>query len=211
MTEIIEFIIALVVVAFLFSVCARIYKRIYLMRVMKRISKLEGVSVNMLKNPILSLLRFSKEAEYTVDVYGKKYAIRTYDGMGSGNAVHFANEKFTVVYSRLKTGVYAPRSVRFITLKGFSIGAKVRVLPELIPPRELVGRDFCEVIIFNPSPTEVSYVSKEKTSIKIAFTGDEMYGRKIFTASTFEIYVDREARRIKDERLGVYYNPWAET
>ena len=46
----------------------------------------------------------------------------------------------------------------------------------------------------------MSYVTEGKTSIKVAFTGDEVYGRKIFTASTFEIFVDREARRIRNER-----------
>jgi hypothetical protein len=162
----------------------------------------------MLKNPLLTLFRFSREAEYTVNVWGENYVIRTYNGDGGGNAVHFATEKFTVLYSRLKTGVYTPRNGRIFTMKGFSIGAKVKVLPSLIQPPELSGRDFCEVIIFNPAPTEVSYVAREKTSIKVAFTGDEIYGRKIFTASTFEIFIDREARRIKDERMGVYYDPW---
>ena len=41
---------------------------------------------------------------------------------------------------------------------------------------------------------------EEKTSIKVAFTGDEIFGRRIFTTSTFEIFVDREARRIKNEQ-----------
>ena len=92
MTEIIEFIIWISLIAVICSLCVKVYKRIYLIRVMKRISTLEGVSVKMLKNPLLTLFRFSWEAEYTVNVLGENYVIRTYNGDGGGNAVHFATE-----------------------------------------------------------------------------------------------------------------------
>ena len=207
MTQIIEFIIALAVIFFFAGIAVKVYKRAYLIRVMNRIAKIKGVTVKRRANPFLSLFRLSREAEYTVEVYGRRYAVRIYNGEGGGNAVHFANEKFTVVYSRLKTGI-APRG-RFFTLRGFSVGAKVKVLPKLTVPEEFRGRDFCEVILFNPAPAEVSYVVKEKTSIRVAFTGDEIFERRIFTASTFEIFIDREARRIKDERAGEYYDPWS--
>jgi len=48
------------------------------------------------------------------------------------------------------------------------------------------------------APGELSYVSKEKTSVKIAFTDDEVYGMKVFTSSTFASYADRMSR-INDE------------
>ena len=50
------------------------------------------------------------------------------------------------------------------------------------------------VWIFNPAPGEVSLVTEEKTSIKLAFTGDTVYGEQIFTASTFAAYAERVFR-----------------
>jgi hypothetical protein len=66
------------------------------------------------------------------------------------------------------------------------------------------GKNIVSVLILNPSPSVLSYVSDEKTSIKIAFTGDEMYGIKVFTGSTFLRYIDRmkrEEERLERERL----------
>lgn len=55
------------------------------------------------------------------------------------------------------------------------------------------------VLIFNPAPGEVSYVTEEKTSIKGAFTGDSVLGTLIFTSSTFPAFAERELRREKYE------------
>lgn len=169
---------------------------------MKRLGKIQGVEVRMLKNPMLSLLSVSSEPEFIVSVFGECYLVRTYNGGGGTNVVHFASEKFTVKFPSIKSIVFMPRSPRArraITVKGFSFGGSVKVIEPLIKPECLGERKYTEIIVFNPAPSDVSYVSPEKTKIKIAFTGDEVYGRKIFTISTFEIFVDREARRIRNE------------
>ena len=199
MTQIIQLLLTVAVIVFVIGVCNQLYRRIYLVRVIKRISLIEGVSARWLENPFVSLIRLSETPEILVTVYDDTYLIRLYNGVGGGNAVHFATEKFTVCYSRIKTAVYTPKRGRLFTLRGFNVGARVKVMPDLRIPEGLCPSEYTEVILFNPAPTEVSYVVKEKTSIKVAFTGDAIFGRRIFTTSTFEIFVDREARRIKNE------------
>ena len=56
-----------------------------------------------------------------------------------------------------------------------------------------------EALILNPAPCEVSYVTEKKTSIRVAFTGDKVYGTEIFTATTFVNHIERESRRIRME------------
>lgn len=211
MTDIINLFLTLVILAILISFAIKIYKRFYFTRLIKGLSKLENVQVNLKKNPFLSLFCISKTPEYIITVYDKIYALRLYNGGSGAMAVHFANKRFSVRYSRMKTATYAPRrgGIFVSRLRGFTLGAKVVVIPEMLPTEELLRKDYTEVLVFNPAPSEVSYVVKEKNSIRAAFTGDEVCDRRIFTASTFEIFIDREARRIKDERLGNYYDPWS--
>lgn len=201
MTPLIQFLLTVTVIVLMIGVCAQVYKRVYLLRVTKRISKIEGVSLRWLANPFLSLIKLSDTPELSVKIYDDTYLVRIYNGVGGGNAVHFATEKFTVCYSGIKTAVYMPRRGRLLSFRGFNIGAHVKVLNPIKVPDGLCAGEYTEVVLFNPAPSEVSYVVEEKTSIKVAFTGDEIYGRKIFTTSTFEIFVDREARRIKDESI----------
>lgn len=199
MTKIIEFVLTVAVLAWIAVFCSLVIKRINLLRSIKRISKISGVGVKMLKNPLLSLAKVPREPEILVDILGDIYLVRTYNGGGAGNVVHFASKRFTVRFSRFKTATFrAPRG-RFFTVRGFSVGGKIKTVEPIALQPELSLRDFKEVIIFNPAPGEVSYVTEEKTSIKVAFTGDEVYGRKIFTTSTFENFVDREVRSIKAE------------
>ena len=198
MTQLIQFLLAAVVIVLIIGAFTQVYKRVYLLRAIRRMSKIEGVSLQWLANPFLSLIKLSDAPELSVKIYDDTYLVRIYNGVGGGNAVHFATEKFTVCYSGIKTAVYMPRRGRLFSLKGFNVGAHVKVLNPIKVPDGLCDGKYTEVVLFNPAPSEVSYVVKEKTSIKVAFTGDEIYGRRIFTTSTFEIFVDREARRIRE-------------
>ena len=73
------------------------------------------------------------------------------------------------------------------------------VLPNFPTPENLAdesyGKNVEKILLFTPAPNEVSYVTEEKTTIKLAFTGDEFYGMKIFTTSSFIAYADRETRK----------------
>ena len=60
---------------------------------------------------------------------------------------------------------------------------------------EFVCGDHVEMILlFNPAPHAVSVVLPEKTGIKVALTGDEVFGMKIYTGSSFVECVKRQAR-----------------
>ncbi len=200
MTKIIELLAIISIFAVSVFFLTKISKRLALFRVMKRLSKTDGIEIKRIGCPILSLVRFSKTPEYIMDIFGERYYIRCYNGGGVSKSVHFANGKFSVRYSHVRSYYYRPGVGRIVRTRGFNLGAAVKIIPEIQLPKALQDVDFREILIFNPAPTEVSYVVKEKNSIRAAFTGDVVYGRQIFTASTFEIFADREARRIKTER-----------
>ena len=96
-------------------------------------------------------------------------------------------------------------SLTVLSRRGFAIGAKVIHLRPLDistytddPTLRVVP-----ALIFSPAPGEVSFVTEERTSIMTAFTGDAVYGTRIFTPDTFVRYVERqhrEERRIAEER-----------
>lgn len=203
MIKILEIILALLLVMYLARLVSAVSKRASLNRAVKRLSKIEGVKIFDLKGTYGSLLRMSRDAEYYLSIYGDVYLVRAYNAVGSSHAVHFASERFTVRFPRVKSIVFmpnSPRAKRPIALKGFNFGGSVKVIEPIRKPDFMGERKYTEILVFNPAPSDVSYVSKEKTKIKIAFTGDEVYGRRIFTASTFEIFVDREARRKRFEK-----------
>lgn len=203
MIKILELLFALIIIVYLSRLSSALLKRANLNKAVKRLSKIEGVKIFALKNTYLSLLKPSAEAEYYLSIYGDEYLVRAYNGSGSSYAVHFASERFTVKFPRIKSVVFmpnSPRARRPITLRGFNFGGVVKVIEPISRPDFMGEGRYTEILVFNPAPSDVSYVSKEKTKIKIAFTGDEVYGRRIFTASTFEIFVDREARRKRLEK-----------
>ena len=72
----------------------------------------------------------------------------------------------------------------------------VRILPKLKYEldRNAVGKEVIPVLIFNPAPHDVTYVTESKNRVAAAFTGDKVYDQTIFTASTFVTYADRYER-----------------
>ena len=202
MTEIIEFLIAILVLLFTVRLCVTVYKRIFLIFKMRKVAALDGVTVECKKIPLLSLFTLSRTPEYVVKLPKVTYLVRTYDGGGAGSVVHFASEKFMVRFSRMKSTTH--RAARgFFTLKGgFALGSRVKILPRLeYDADEFRGSEIREVLIFNPAPSEVSYVLEQKTSIRVAFTGDEVYGVGIFTGTTFLNHIDRAARQALTEKI----------
>ena len=123
--------------------------------------------------------------------------------------MHFASDKYFVTYSKMRFSVGNLTQLRgrravsgssgFITTGAHS----VKILPTLKIPeeylrmRDIYGKILVPVLILNPAPNEVSYVTEKKTSIKVAFTGDEVYGQKIFTATSFVSYAERMKRAEK--------------
>ena len=144
----------------------------------------------------------SEKADITVEILDTVYLIRLYSGGGITKFVHFASPKYSVRFSRLKTGRFVINGrirSRFVTFadSAFNVGTRVIILPDFPIPDDdrFFGKKIERVLLFNPAPNEVSYVTEEKTSIQTAFDGDEMYGMKVFTGSSFIAYADRETRK----------------
>ena len=175
-----------------------------------------GATVKYLRSPYLSFFKSSAMPDVAITVGDTVYLVRFISGIGGFKRLHFASKEFYVIYqtARIHAGgkVYKRPFRRAAENHGYklSYGARVRILPPLEIPEEYKIRneyDTREVIptlLFNPAPCEVSYVTPEKTSIKVAFTGDKVFGASIFTGSTLVSYADRHKRERERERAIKY-------
>ena len=209
MVGIIDFVlrtvIFIVIVLFLIWFTKR---SIFLIRLFK-LGKEIDAKITVQRCPYRPMWRASEVADIKIEILNTVYLVRIYSGGGSAHSVHFANANFSTVYMRLLKSQRSPSGSGASSLamsSGMNLSAKVIYLPEIKIPEELKdsGKNVVPVLILNPAPSVLSYVSDEKTSIKIAFTGDDMYGVKVFTGSTFLRYVDRmkrEEERLSRERL----------
>ncbi len=173
------------------------YIRIYSLK------KSSGASVKMRRNPLLSFFRPACRPDMTVRMGNKLYLIRFINGRSQRTTVHFATKGFYVSFVNrfiLAGGVRFLLSGAGKMTGNATSSRRVAVLPEIRIPKEYDKEEgLCPipVLIFSPAPREVTYVTKEKTSIRLAFTGDEFNGQMVFSASTFATYAEREYRHAK--------------
>jgi hypothetical protein len=202
MTDIINLILAIVATMYVCRFLAWLFRRVSLVVKLEGLKKLCGAKIIYQRFPFLPTAMASEKADVIVEILDTVYLIRLYSGGGSTKFVHFASPKYSVRYSRLRTGRFVINGrirSRFITFadSAFNVGTRVIILPDFPIPSDdrCYGKRVERVILFNPAPTEVSFVTEEKTSIRTAFAGDEMYGVKVFTASSFISHADRETRK----------------
>ena len=154
--------------------------------------------------PFRPMWAVSEKPDISVRILDTVYLLRIYSGGGIASSVHFVNEKFSVVYTQVKGGMRTSRTKTGTPslAGGVNIGTKVRILPEMKLPKEYEDSRLTveKILLLNPAPGDLTFVTEEKTSIRVAFTGDEMYGMKVFTASTFMRYADRESRKPRVEK-----------
>ena len=173
---------------------------------LKQLVKEHSGELKFLSFPFLPMSISSEKPDISVRIRDTIYLIRLYSGRSNRYHVHFASESFSVRYIKMASRMVSSGRWRTLvvmhTTQAHTVGAKVFVMPPMQIPKELengAGR-VEKIMIFNPSPNAVSYVTPEKTTIKLAFTGDEMNDMKIFTGSSFVAYADRETRK-DDEML----------
>lgn len=197
------FILALVLI---YKLCFYISKRLSLIFRLLSLKKLCGATVRFTRFPLLSLIAPSKKPDAVVEIGNTVYLIRLINGRSGLHFLHFASPEYFVTF--LKSRFFLGGRVRvrgrfFVTEhKGYitTSGHSVKILPPLEECEKYANQSgFYEkktvpVLIVNPTPCEVSYVTASKSSIKVAFTGDEIYGVKLFTPKTFVIHADREKR-----------------
>ncbi len=164
-----------------------------------------GAKISLHSFPYRPMWMTGKRADITVEILDTVYHIRLYSGGTLGKSVHFANEEYSCIFTELRGVHEAKRKIAGQNTpgltSGISLSCRVVVLPKLLLPQEDEGKKIVPVILMNPAPGAVSYVTEEKTSVQVLFTGDTLYGAKVFTASTFVRYADRESRRVKPQDL----------
>ena len=201
MVDIIEMILFFLVLFLIVRLIIFITKRVLLLIRVYSLVGMCNAKVTLHTFPFRPMWMTSKLPDISVKIFNTVYLLRIYSGEGFARSVHFVNEKYSVVYTQVKGGTRRPRTHREMPslLGGVNIGAVVNILPPMEIPKEYEGErvHFEEILLLNPAPLDLTYVTKEKTSIRIAFTGDDLYGMKVFTASTFMRYADRESRNPK--------------
>lgn len=182
----------------------RIYKRVAMICKLKKLVKAHDGELKFLRFPFLPNCFTSEKPDITVKILDTVYLIRIYSGGSKYSLVHFASEKYSVRYVKMasKWATLGGGRGRFAIVDAahaFTVGAKVFVTPPIKVPSEYEGVKTERILLFNPAPNAVSYVTPERTRIKLAFTGDEFYGMKVFTGSSFVAYADRRTR--KDDEM----------
>ena len=199
MTELIEFILIFSACILIIIWLAFFIRRIALFFSLHKLKKQSDTDIKITFLPALFLPFTAKKPLATVRVRKKLFDIYLYNGGGRGRFVHIANEKFTVVFSKLggMASKGASRTLgtnkRVIINLPSGVGrAKVRLLPEIKEGSNT------PLLVFSPAPAELTYVTEERTSIKVAFTGERIGKWQIFTKDTLSRYLDRESRGFFD-------------
>jgi hypothetical protein len=147
-----------------------------------------------LSSPLLPLIPRPRKGAITLKILDTVYTLRLYSGGSGVKSVHFLDRRYSVICTRTAIGVPAVSRLRgkarLITTDSLNLGARVCVLDA--PDESAEGT--VEVILFNPAPMEVSYVDGTGSSVKLAFAGDEMHGKLVFTLSSFISYAERRYR-----------------
>ena len=168
-------------------------KRLFLFLSVLRLSRIAGISLEELRPLAFFYPRVTKKPVVRVKIFGCSYAVRLFSGKSSLYAVHIANREYAAVFMKSGGAVKVRRFVR--SMRAVHEGSRV-YFPRTVIMKPIECRpDEREVMIFSPAPRELTYVTEKRTSIKVAFTGDEIYGMKIFTKTTFSNFVDRESRK----------------
>ena len=156
------------------------------------LSSIDGVTVRIDFGIAFFLPWVTRRTAATVTVGAKRYAIRLFNGRSSMHAVHIASPEYAAVYikgdgdtglgnqlSYSSSGVHIPRCV-------------------YMPPRIIREGDI-PVTVLCPAPSELTYVTEAKTSVRIALTGDLVGAERIFTRRTLERFIDRDSRGFYDK------------
>ena len=216
MGDIIRFVLICIGLWLGYSFVSWFVKRSILLRRIFSLKKSRNAKITLHKFPYRPMWRATSEPDITVEILDTVYMIRLYSGGSKAKSVHFATERFSCIYMRLRPSARAPQGTGASSLamsSGINVYSKVLCLPPFEPSTTAEdGKRLVRVMIMNPAPGVLSYVTKERTSIKIAFTGDELWGIKVFTDGTFIRYAERmmrEEQRLKSdhpERYEFFHN-----
>ena len=206
MNKIFEVALIIIICALLYLFFYYVYKRIYAMKKLSSLKESSGAKITRCRCLFASYFKLSEKPDVIVEIGNCVYFVRLLNGRGGRRFMHFASREYFVTYSKMRLSIGNLTYFRgrrgmsgapgFITTGAHSVKIlpKLDIPDEYIAQREIYGKILIPVLILNPAPNEVSYVTENKTSIKVAFTGDEIYGQKIFTVTSFSSYAERVKR-----------------
>ena len=186
-------VIAIIVVIKIFLFAKR---RLSLLFSILSLRKIDTVEVQI-ANPIALLSNRVTEKPFAkIKVRDKTYAVRLFNGKGYSHAAHIVNESYASVF--MKTG--GAIKVRMFVRRVAAVHEAARVyFPRTVfLPETKNDNGEIPILLFSPAPRELTYVTEERTSIKAAFTGDEIFGFKVYTKTTFKNFIDRDSRGFFD-------------
>ena len=210
MRGIIDLLLFIVAAYFVIKLVVFIFKRTVMLVRIFSLKKMCGARISLHSFPYRPMWMTTKKPDIRVEILDTVYLIRLYSGGGLTKNVHFASEEYSCICTQIKGALKVYRKVAGRTTpsitSGMNVASRVLVLPPLEVPEveKLTGKHIERVLLMCPTPSAVSYVTEEKTSVQIAFTGDEVYGIKVFTASTFQRYADRQSRMIRPRKESEY-------
>ena len=184
--------LTIVIKVFLFT-----KRRLSLLFSIKKLSKIDTVEVEITNPYAILSKKVARKPFAKIKVRDKIYAVRLFNGKGFSHAAHIVNESYATVF--MKTG--GAVKVRMFVRKVAAVHEAARVyFPRTVfLPDTTNESGEIPILLFSPSPRELTYVTKERTSIKAAFTGDEIFGVKVFTKTTFANFIDRDSRGFFDD------------
>ena len=191
--------IVIIVKLFLFT-----KRRFSMLRTVLKLKKIDTVDVQITNFSALFSKKVTKTPFAKVTVGKKVYSVRLFNGKGFRHAAHIVNERYATVF--LKTG----GAVKVRSLARRAVVA--HEAPRVYFPRTVFLPDITDekgempILLFTPAPRELTYVTEERTSIKAAFTGDEVFGFKVFTKTTFANFIDRDSRGFFDDLSADIYS-----
>lgn len=203
-----EFVLLLLALIILVKLISFTLKRAILLSRILKLKSLPRAEVEITNILAFFMPFIMKKAACRVKIRDKIYAVYLFDGKGHSYAAHIASETYAAVFMKSGGAVKARlfgRRVKTVHEAARVYFPKTVFLPE-VAERGNESREICDiyeppvipVLLFSPASRELTYVSRERTSIKAAFIGDEVYGWKIFTQSSFERFIDRDCRGFYD-------------
>ena len=192
----IEFAIIITALIITIKIFLFVKRRLSLLISVLKLRKIDTVSVRITNFPALLSKKVTKKPFAKIKVGDKSYAVRLFNGKGHSYAAHIVDSSFASVF--LKTG--GAVKVRTLARHAFAAKEASRVyFPRTVfLPDTSFDEEENEILLFSPAPRELTYVTVERTSIKAAFTGDEVFGFKVFTKTTFSNFIDRDSRGFYD-------------
>lgn len=201
MAEIIRLSIIVILIVIAIRTFVFVFKRSVMLWKINSLKKECDAKIYLHTFPFSPFQTKSKKPDITIEIFDTVYAIRLYSGISSTRFVHFVDEKYSVVYKKVRAMVMpsraATKSGRGVRLS-YSTGGKVNVMTDICVNNK--RKRMVKILLFSPAPYEVSYVTEERSTIHLAFTGDTLYGYRVFTPSTLSTFIDREYRRLREER-----------